>query len=112
MNNLLESGLKWLSGKQKMHVSSKVVYQVGDDSFEVNAVLGRTKYEITDDYGFKIAAHSVDFLIAHDELGLIPRVGHRIVYKDIVHEVLELGDECWRWCDPHGITRRIHTKQI
>ncbi len=112
MTNLLENGLKWLSGKQKKHVSSKVVYQVGDDTHEVNAVLGRTKYDTTDDYGLKISSHSVDFLIAHDELGLIPRVGHKIVYNGVVHEVLELGDECWRWCDPHGITRRIHTKQI
>ncbi len=112
MNNLLENGLKWLAGKQKKHVSSKVLYQVGDDSFEVDAVLGRTKYEIIEDYGFNIVAHSIDFLIAHDELGFIPKVGHRIIYNGITHEVLELGDECWRWCDPHGITRRIHTKQI
>jgi hypothetical protein len=30
-----------------------------------------------------------------------------------VHEVLELGQAgCWCWCDPHGIRRRIHTRQL
>ena len=110
--NLLEKGLQWLSGKQKSHVSSVVSYKSGSKTFEINAVLGRTKYEITDDYGFKIAAFSVDFLVPASELPIIPKLGDQIIANTFIYEVLELGGECWRWCDPHRITKRIHTKQL
>ena len=110
--NLLEKGLSRLAAKQKTHVSSVVSYKSGSKTFEINAVLGRTKYEITDEYGFKIAAHSIDFLIHAAQLDLTPQVGDQIIANSFIYEVLELGGECWRWCDPHRITKRIHTKQI
>ena len=110
--NLLEKGLSWLAVKQKKYVSSRVVYKRGNQSFDVDAVLGRTTYEVADDYGFKIAAHSIDFLIHAAQLELTPQVGDRIIANSFTYEVLELGGECWRWCDPHRITKRIHTKQI
>ena len=87
-------------------------YKSGTETYEVNAVLGRTKYEITDDYGLKIAAFSVDFLVSSSELPVKPKVGDQIVTKNVTFEVLELGGECWRWCDPHGVTKRIHAKAI
>lgn len=110
--NMLQNGLKWLSAKQKWHVSSRVVYHSDDVTFEVDAVLGTTRYETTDDYGLKISAHATDFLISGDELKIVPKVGDRIVYDGVTHEVLEIDEKCWRWCDPHGITKRIHTKAL
>ena len=108
--NLLETGLQWLSEKQKKHVSSKVTYCRDDKRISVDAVLGRTKYEIVDENGFKVAAHAIDFLIAAADLPLVPAVGDMIVSGNTVHEVIDLGgDGCWTWCDPHGIRRRIHT---
>ncbi len=109
--NLLETGLQWLSEKQKKHVSSKVLYCRDDNKFSVDAVLGRTKYEIVDENGFKVAGHAIDFLIAAVDLPLVPQVGDQIVSGKIVHDVTDLGgDGCWTWCDPHGIRRRIHTE--
>ena len=109
--NMLETGLQWLSAKQKKHVSSKVLYCRDDknEKYSVDAVLGRTKFEIVDENGFSISAHSIDFIIRADELPLEPENGDRILVGNIEHEVNDLGRGCWQWCDPHGIMRRIHT---
>lgn len=109
--NMLEAGLQWLSEKQKKHVSSKVVYYRGDKQFSVDAVPGRTRYEIVDENGFKVVGHAIDFLIAAADLPLEPKSGDQIVSGNIVHEVVDLGgDGCWTWCDPYGIRRRVHTE--
>ena len=107
---MLHNGLKWLSAKQKKHVSSKVVYRRDSLEFQPDAVLGRTRYESIDGDGFTITAHTIDFLIAAEDLPLVPQSDDLIVSDNIVHEVIQLGDDgCWCWCDPHGIRRRIHT---
>ncbi len=109
--NLLETGLQWLSEKQKKHVSSEVLYCRDDKRWSVDTVPGRTRYEIVDENGFKISGYAIDFLIAAADLPLIPQVGDQIVSGKTVHDVTDLGgDGCWTWCDPHGIRRRIHTE--
>ena len=111
--NMLENGLHWLAKKQKQHVSSPVDYCRNELRHSVDATLGRTEYEIVDDHGFRITTHSIDFLINAADLDLIPKVGDQIICNEIVHEVLELGNsDCWCWCDPHSIRRRIHTKRL
>ena len=108
--NMLHKGLNWLSEKQRKHVSSKVLYCRDNNRFSIDAVLGRTRYEIVDENGFNVVGHAIDFLIAADDLPLVPSVGDQILSDNIVHEVIDLGgDGCWTWCDPHGIRRRIHT---
>jgi hypothetical protein len=107
--NILQNGLDWLSRQQNEFASSRVTYFRNEKELSVNAVLGRTKYEIIDENGFRIASHVIDFLIRSDELELIPQIGDTIHTENIIYEVIDLGDGCWRWCDPHGITRRIHT---
>ena len=111
--NILQNGLDWLAKKQKRHVSSRVYYYRDEICYPVNATLGRTKFDMEDDYGVRITAHTIDFLINAADLDLVPKVGDRIISDKIAHEVLELGVAgCWRWCDPHGIRRRIHTRQL
>ncbi|MGL6193674.1 MAG: hypothetical protein ACRC2T_02490 [Thermoguttaceae bacterium] len=111
--NILHSGLNWLSRKQKNHVSSRVYYCRDDTFYPVDATLGRTKYMVEDDYGLRITTHSIDFLINAADLELVPQAGDRIICNKIEYEVLELGQTgCWCWCDPHGIRRRIHTRQL
>jgi len=111
--NMLENGLRWLADKQKQHVSSRVDYCRNEIRHSVEATLGRTKFDTVDDYGLRITAHAIDFLVSAADLDLIPQVGDRIISDEIVHEVLELGQSgCWCWCDPHGIRRRIHTKRL
>ena len=111
--NMLQNGLNWLANKQNQHVSSRVFYYRDEVCYPVKATLGRTKFDTEDDYGLRITAHTIDFLINAVDLDLVPQVGDRIVCDKIVHEVLELGQAgCWCWCDPHGIRRRIHTRQL
>ena len=110
MMNLLQSGLHWLSAKQTKYVSSKVFYCRDNKRWSCDAVLGRTQYDIVDENGFRIAGHSIDFLVEANALPLVPAVGDKILCENIVHEVADLGDGCWTWCDPHGIRRRIHTE--
>jgi len=111
--NMLQNGLAWFAKKQKRHASSRVWYYRDAICYPVNATLGRTKFDVEDEYGLRITAHSIDFLINAADLDLVPQVGDRIHCDNIVYEVLELGAAgCWRWCDPHGIKRRIHTKAI
>jgi hypothetical protein len=106
---MLQAGLEWLSQQQKKFVSSPVIYCRDDKQYPVDAVLGRTKYEIVDENGFRVASHAIDFLIRAADLVSIPQNGDWILSNDLIHEVIDLGDGCWQWCDPHGITRRIHT---
>ncbi|MDR2763125.1 MAG: hypothetical protein LBB88_11015 [Planctomycetaceae bacterium] len=107
--NILQNGLDWLSRQQNQFASSRVTYFRNEKELYVNAVLGRTSYEIVDENGFRIANHAIDFLIRSDELKLIPQIGDTILAENIIYEVIDLGDGCWRWSDPHSITRRIHT---
>jgi hypothetical protein len=107
--NMLQHGLEWLSRQQKQFVSSPVIYCHGNQQCQVNAVLGRTRYDIVDENGFTITGHAIDFLIPAADLDLIPQSGDQILSNGLIHEVIDLGDGCWQWCDPHGITRRIHT---
>ena len=109
MMNMLQSGLSWLAGKQKKHASSRVVYCRGNKKYHIDAVLGRTKHDIVDGRGFRITAHTIDFLIQSADLPLEPKNGDQIVADDTVYEVADLGNSCWQWCDPHGIMRRIHS---
>ncbi len=90
--NMLHNGLTWLSEKQQKHVSSEVFYCRDEKKYAVNAVLGRTRYEIVDENGFKITGHAIDFLIAVVDLPLVPKVGDTILCENIVHEVADLGD--------------------
>jgi hypothetical protein len=109
MTNFFESGLNWLSQKQNKFTSSQVTYLRNEKQYLVRTVLGRTKYEIVDDNGFRIASHVIDFLIRSSDLELIPQSGDQILFNNHLYEVIDLGDGCWQWCDPFGITRRIHT---
>ncbi len=91
--NLLQSGLQWLSEKQSKHVSSETIYCRNENTYVVNAVLGRTRYEIVDENGFKIAGHAIDFLIAASDLPLEPRPGDRIVVSIPVKNVRSSNHE-------------------
>jgi hypothetical protein len=107
--NLLRNGLEWLSRKQQEFVSSPVIYCRDNKQYSIHAVLGRTKYDIVDENGFTVSGHTIDFLIPASLLKLIPQSGDLILSNDLIYEVIDLGEGCWQWCDPHGITRRIHS---
>jgi len=113
MKDLIENGLQWLSRKQKQFASSPVTYYRDGEEYQVSAVLGRTDYEITDENGFTLAAHITDFLISGAEITFDPKCGDRILYRENIYEVIDLGNgTAWTWCEPHHIRRRIHTQFV
>jgi hypothetical protein len=122
MTNLLQQGSDWLESKRNQYLSQPVVYLRGVSTITVNATLGKTEYEVDDDYGLRVKAEVMDFLILADELVLdgektLPKAGDQIRMNRgdqiIVFEVMALsGQGCWRYSDSFGKTLRIHTKQI
>jgi hypothetical protein len=116
VTDLLRQASQWLAGMLKGHAAGPVTYSRASESVEVWATLGRTQYEIQDDYGLRVGASMIDFLIARSDLAATfdePRPGDRITVDGKVHEVLALsGQGCWRWSDPYRVTMRIHTREI
>jgi len=122
MADLLEQAVDWLDGQRVAHLSRTVTYSRGDDSVEVAATLGSTRYEVADEAGATVQAKATDFIVSADELVLggetvTPEVGDRIGLpsgeKVLVFEVLDLaGAGHYRPADPHGRMLRIHAKEV
>ena len=122
MANLLEKGSQWLETMRTNHLASPVTYRRGQGQVTVNATLGKTDYETSDESGFTVKAHTNDFLVIAVDLMIdddliTPKVGDQIILtrnsRQAVFEVLALpSGECWRYSDPFGKTLRIHTKQV
>lgn len=121
MTNLLEQGAAWLAKMLAGNAGQTVTYVRGDDETELVAVLGRSPFEQTDEYGVIHEIHARDFLIQVADLVLdgvatLPRAGDRIRATiggvSGVHEVMAPGGEPpWRYSDAFNRTLRIHTKQ-
>ena len=111
--NMLANASSWLAGKLKAHASSEVEYRRDAETLAVQAVFGKTDYEVQDESGLRIGGFVCDFLIAAADLPWNPEVGDVIAANARKYEVLDLGaDGCWRWTDGHQTMRRIHTKDI
>ena len=113
MANLLQQGSQWLADTLKASAASAVEYRRDAETFAVQAVFGKTDYELQDESGLTIGGFVCDFLVAAADLPWDPEVGDVIAAHARKYEVLDLGDEgCWRWTDGHQTMRRIHTKDI
>jgi len=111
--NMLADASSWLAGKLKECASSQVEYRRDAETLSVQAVFGRTDYEVQDESGLRVGGFVCDFLIAAADLLWDPEVGDLIAAGGRKYEVLDFGSEgCWRWSDPHRTTMRIHTKDI
>jgi hypothetical protein len=114
VGDLLRQGSQWLEQQRTAHCSSPVTYRRGETEATLDATLGRTEYEVQDDYGLVVAAHVTDFLVQAEGFPFAePQPGDRIVADGVVYEVMSLGNQGhWRWSDPYRTTMRIHTKDI
>ena len=122
MSDLLQQASDWLEGIRHQHASQAVTYHRGTDSVPLHATVGKTDYEVEDEYGFCVKAEVVDFLIRADDLVMagqktLPQLGDQIRFtrgeQIMVFEVMALaGQSCWRYSDSFGQTLRIHTKQV
>jgi len=120
MPDLLKSASAWLEGKRHEHMSVPVTYSRGDASVELMATVGRTVFEVRDDYGVLEKTESRDYLVRAEDLvpdgvQVLPERGDEIREanggKVFVYEVMAPGKEPhWRYSDPYRQTLRIHTK--
>ena len=122
MADLLEQGAAWLEEMRLKHASRPVTYVRGAASVEVQATVGRTVFELRDEFGLVEKTETRDFLVRTAELVLggeqtLPRRGDQVREaqgdKVFVYEVMAPGKEPeWRWSDFYRRTLRIHTKQV
>ncbi len=113
MTNMLRTGATWLEQQRTAWMTEAVAYRRGATEVSVNATFCRTKYDVDDGLVVRIGAHSADFLILADDLGLVPAEGDVIVANGRKYEVMNLaGSGCWEWSDSYNVTRRIHTRDV
>jgi hypothetical protein len=112
MTNLLNNGLDWLEQKLLGFCSSPVQYRRDSETITVNAVFGKTDYEVDSESGLRVGSVVWDFLMDAELLGMTPQVGDVIVVNSKPFEVMALsGQGCWRWTGPNQKTYRIHTRE-
>ena len=113
MTNLLEQGERWLAGMFEKHASRPVSYHRGVVSATLQATVGRTVFQIADQFTAAIVSvESRDYLVTAENLAAagfgLPQAGDRIHevqgVKEYVYEVMAPGQEpCWRWADPYRL---------
>lgn len=121
MADLLQTGFDWLADQLKAHAGRPVTYRRGADTAAVTATIGRTVFELDDEFGVLKKVESRDFLIPAADLVLsgvtvLPERGDEIDETQgsvtYTYEVMAPGKEPpFRFSDPYRRTLRIHTKQ-
>jgi hypothetical protein len=123
--NLLESGAQWLADQMEENVSSEIVYARGSQECTLNASLGRTQFEVTDQAGMLQNVDSHDFILRTSEMffddeQFIPKAYDtiRITRGGVTHgytvvqygSMIDTKEQFYRWCDPFGKQLRVHTR--
>ncbi|MDH4201486.1 MAG: hypothetical protein OEV87_01155 [Phycisphaerae bacterium] len=110
---MLNQGLDWLEQRLMGFCSSPVEYRRDAQTQTVDAVFGKTDFEVEDSTGISVSSFVWDFLICAQTLGFEPEVGDIIVVNGRLFEVMNLsGQGSWRWTGPNRKTYRIYTKDI
>jgi len=122
MADMLGKASRWLEGQRHKYLTRAVVYRRGLESITVNASIGRSSFEQSDESGLITRMESIDFLIRSSDLVIngirtLPMPGDQIRDQlDInvfVYEVMADGaDAEYKWSDPNKETLRIHTKLV
>lgn len=122
MADLLEQGSTFLEDQRHRHMSRPVAYRRGTASVDVQATVGKTEFEQSDQDGLIQRIESRDYLIRTQDLVLagqptLPRAGDQVrETQDAsthVYEVMAPGGEPpFRYSDAYRRTLRVHTKHI
>ena len=116
MGDLLRQGCQWLAQQRGAHCASQVTYGRGETELALSATFGRPDREVEDQFGVRVGATMVDFLVRAADFEPTfgePEPGDQLVGDGRVYEVLDLaGQGHWRWSGVPGSTMRIHTKQV
>jgi len=120
--DLLQDASAWLTDQLQAHASRPVTYSRDSVSAEVNATIGKTVFETTNEFGLVERWESRDFLIPAAALVLdgtatLPARGDVIRETQgattFVYEVLAPGKEPhYRYSDTFRTLWRIHTKLV
>ena len=112
--NMLANGLRWLANKQKAHASVSIEYRHKNQSLNINAWLGQTRIDTTNEAEINITTHVTDVLIRAVDLPFEPALGDEIMMNGCRYEALELShqEKCWRWSDPFKTVYRIHVRDL
>jgi len=116
MGDLLKQGCEWLAQQRSAHCASQVTYRRGETELALSATFGQPDREVEDQFGVRVGATMIDFLIAaagFEPTFGEPEPGDQIAADGRVYEVLDLaGQGHWRWSGVPGETMRVHTKQV
>ena len=124
MSDLLNSGSEWLGVTMRAHAAASVTYTRGSGSYAleaegVAATIGRTVFEVTDDYGLLTRVESRDYLIDAAELEAFgePQRGDQIRETlggavQVFEVMAPSGEDHFRYSDAYRRTYRIHTKRV
>lgn len=122
MADLLANAATWLAQQRTKHLTQQIVYRRETLMVTVPATIGKTEFEVDDEFGVVQRIESRDFLILASDLVLdgtvtIPQRGDIIEKQpgtqSLQFEVTAPGKEpCWRYSDLYRQTLRIHTKFI
>jgi hypothetical protein len=120
--DLLQRGLEWLERERVQHATRNVHYVRAGEAILVRASVGKTVFELQNDYGISERTETRDFLILARDLVLGGQVvtplrgdhvRERQGRKVYVYEVMAPGREPeWRYSDLYRHTLRIHTRQV
>ncbi|WP_417849410.1 hypothetical protein [Thalassoglobus sp.] len=120
MADLLANAASWLAQQRTKHLTQQIVYRRETLSVTVPATVGKTEFEVDDEFGVVQRIESRDFLILTSDLILdgtvtIPERGDVVEEQagtqTLQYEVNAPGKEpCWRYSDLYRQTLRIHTK--
>jgi len=115
--SVMSKGADWLERQRHTHMTVEVEYRRGENALTLQATIGRTIFETTDDYGRITKIESRDFLIRACDLVFdtqitTPTAGDKIIEGGVVYEVMSpAGQPDWRYSDINRQALRIHTKQ-
>lgn len=122
MSDRLGQGAAWLSAQRHAHATRPVLYERDGALLPLQATVGRTLFEETDNYGVVHPIESRDYLIRSADLVLagqpaVPRAGDRLRESlggaVHVYEVMAFGGAPpWRYSDSVRATLRIHTRHV
>ena len=114
---VLSKGAEWLERQRHQHMTVAVQYQRDSESLTLQATIGKTIFEMPDDYGHLTKIESRDFLIRVCDLVMdgqvvTPKPGDRIIEGGFIYEVMSPTNQPeWRYSDINRQAIRIHTKQ-
>ncbi len=106
MRNDLATGEHWLADQQRRFTSERVSYARSEASIEVDAMIGKADFDVTDAAGSLLRVSYQDFIIPADQLSLdgesvTPQPGDRITKGEAIFEVSSPGPgiDAWQWAE-------------